>query len=38
MKKVIFMRPNTTAKKIGSNVVPSNLSNGPAKKVVRVKK
>jgi len=35
MKKLIFMRPNTTAKKLGSNVKPSNLTNGPSKKVVK---
>ena len=32
------MKPNTTAKTLGSDVKPSNLANGPAKKVIRVKR
>ncbi len=29
-----MMRPNTTSKKISGDVKPSNLANGPQKKVI----
>jgi len=37
MKRLIFMRPNTTAKKLTGSTKPSNLANGPGKKVIKQK-